>query len=201
MADRGRRFSGAARGRLRHAALDAAERLGGRDGWSSLRMADVAAEVGISRQTLYAEFGSRPELLRQVVAARSGHLLDALSRLLARPDAIDPVRGAAAFLISSGRADPLVRHLVAGDGPDLGDSLRAGAASLVDVATRVLVAHVVGRRPEVDAAPLQIAAEAFARLVVSHVMAPDRDIDAAADAISAVLSPYLRTLLASAEPE
>ncbi|WP_374204872.1 hypothetical protein [Pseudonocardia sp. WMMC193] len=89
----------------------------------------------------------------------------------------------------------------AGNGPDLGDSLRAGAASLVDVATRVLVAHVVGRRPEVDAAPLQIAAEAFARLVVSHVMAPDRDIDAAADAISAVLSPYLRTLLASAEPE
>ncbi|MGQ5228634.1 helix-turn-helix domain-containing protein, partial [Streptomyces sp. yara] len=40
---------------------------GARRPWSAVRMVDVAAAAGVSRQTLYNEFGSKDGLARALV--------------------------------------------------------------------------------------------------------------------------------------
>ena len=66
-----RPYAVAARELLRDTLLDAARReLEGR-GWNEVTMAEIAAAAGVSRQTLYKEFGSRDEFA-QVFVVREG---------------------------------------------------------------------------------------------------------------------------------
>jgi len=53
-------YAEAAKALLRDTLFDAAGELLRHRGWSDLTMADVATAAGVSRQTLYKEFGSRP---------------------------------------------------------------------------------------------------------------------------------------------
>lgn len=67
----------------RESLLDAAYTALARRSWSTVRMVDVAAAAGVSRQTLYNEFGSkeglrgrwsegRPTAISSVSSGRSG---------------------------------------------------------------------------------------------------------------------------------
>src|SRR4051812_47333613 len=51
----------------RESLLDAAYTALARRAWSAVRMVDVAAVAGVSRQTLYNEFGSKEGLARALV--------------------------------------------------------------------------------------------------------------------------------------
>ncbi len=53
------RFRESVRSLLREQVLDAAYRLVAAEGWNGLRMTSIARAAGISRQTLYNEFGSK----------------------------------------------------------------------------------------------------------------------------------------------
>ena len=57
------------RRRMREAMLSAAHGLAVARGWGAVRMGEVAQHVGVSRQTLYAEFGSK-EALGQALVLR-----------------------------------------------------------------------------------------------------------------------------------
>lgn len=57
---------GAASARTRSAILDAAHRLLNRPAGSGLTLEEVAAEAGVTRPTVYNQFGSRPALLAAV---------------------------------------------------------------------------------------------------------------------------------------
>ena len=70
-----RRYSEAARELLRTTLLDAARALLGERGWARVTMADVAARVGVSRQTLYNTFGSRDELAQALVLREQERML------------------------------------------------------------------------------------------------------------------------------
>ncbi|MEU0985188.1 TetR/AcrR family transcriptional regulator [Streptomyces sp. NPDC005953] len=51
--------------------------------WSAVRMVDVAAAAGLSRQTLYNEFGSKDGLARALVRREADAYLQGVDRLLA----------------------------------------------------------------------------------------------------------------------
>src|SRR5918999_755746 len=51
--------------------------------WSAVRMVDVASAAGVSRQTLYNEFGSKEGLGRALVRRAVDEYLDGLERALA----------------------------------------------------------------------------------------------------------------------
>ncbi|HTD09634.1 MAG TPA: helix-turn-helix domain-containing protein, partial [Solirubrobacteraceae bacterium] len=75
-------YAVAARELLRNTLLDAArEELRSRR-WADVTMADVALAAGVSRQTLYKEFGSREEFAQVLV------MREADSFLLAVEDAV-----------------------------------------------------------------------------------------------------------------
>lgn len=56
--------------------MDAAAALAERSGFGAVNVAAVAAEAGVSRQTVYANFGGREELVRETVVRISGQAVD-----------------------------------------------------------------------------------------------------------------------------
>ncbi|MEU6983288.1 TetR/AcrR family transcriptional regulator [Streptomyces sp. NPDC046324] len=53
--------------------------------WSAVRMVDVASAAGVSRQTLYNEFGSKEGLARALVRREADAYLQGVERILAAP--------------------------------------------------------------------------------------------------------------------
>ncbi|MGW3204631.1 TetR/AcrR family transcriptional regulator [Streptomyces sp. NPDC001135] len=69
----------------RESLLDAAHTALARRPWSTVRMVDVAAAAGVSRQTLYNEFGSKDGLARALVRREADGYLAGVERALAGP--------------------------------------------------------------------------------------------------------------------
>ncbi|MCO4774336.1 MAG: TetR/AcrR family transcriptional regulator [Deltaproteobacteria bacterium] len=75
----------------RAAILSSAETRLRADGPASLRLDDVARDVGVSRQAVLHHFGSRDALLRSVVERAWAGLFDNLGALAAGAGSLDPV--------------------------------------------------------------------------------------------------------------
>ncbi|MGW4028021.1 TetR family transcriptional regulator [Streptomyces sp. NPDC004838] len=78
-----------ARESLLNAALAALDELP----WSGVRMVDVAAAAGVSRQTLYNEFGGKDGLARALVRREADAYLLGVDRLLSDPHGNGPADG------------------------------------------------------------------------------------------------------------
>jgi AcrR family transcriptional regulator len=106
-----------ARELLRNTLLDAARDELQRRGWAQITMADIAAAAGVSRQTLYKEFGSRDEFAEAFVMREVDRFLLAVEGAV-REHLDDPARAlSAAFdvFLTAAAEDPLVRTLLGGD--------------------------------------------------------------------------------------
>ncbi|TGZ00937.1 TetR family transcriptional regulator, partial [Streptomyces rhizosphaericola] len=69
----------------REALLDAALRALGDRPWHTVRMVDVAALAGVSRQTLYNEFGAKGGLATALLRQAADRYLTGVDRALAAP--------------------------------------------------------------------------------------------------------------------
>ncbi|TJZ45206.1 helix-turn-helix transcriptional regulator [Streptomyces piniterrae] len=107
----------------RESLLDAAMTALTTRAWAAVRMVDVATAAGVSRQTLYNEFGSKEGLARALVRRETDNYLAGVDRLLAqegaaaagpRDDAAGRVVAAAAWTLRTARANPLVRAALTG---------------------------------------------------------------------------------------
>ncbi|MFD6973853.1 TetR/AcrR family transcriptional regulator [Streptomyces sp. NPDC059979] len=83
--------------------------------WPSVRMVDVAAAAGVSRQTLYNEFGGKAGLGRALVRREADRYLDGVDRALSTPaQAAERLAAVAEWTVRAARAHPLVRALLTG---------------------------------------------------------------------------------------
>ncbi|WP_434596239.1 TetR family transcriptional regulator [Streptomyces sp. A5-4] len=84
--------------------------------WSGVRMVDVASSAGVSRQTLYNEFGSKDGLARALVLREADAYLAGVERALAERsgDLRDRLLSVAEWTAGAARASPLVRALLTG---------------------------------------------------------------------------------------
>ncbi|MFF5719970.1 TetR/AcrR family transcriptional regulator [Streptomyces buecherae] len=102
----------------REALLNAAFRAVGRRPWGTVRMVDVAAAAGVSRQTLYNEFGNKDGLARALVRRETEAYLRGVEQALAPGDeARDPadrLAAAAAWTVRVARGNALVRAALTG---------------------------------------------------------------------------------------
>ncbi|HUR75039.1 MAG TPA: TetR family transcriptional regulator [Sporichthya sp.] len=81
--------------------LDAVEELIGEGGLRAVSIASAAAGAGVSRQTVYAQFGTREELIAESITVMSGR---ALGEIVERIDPIDDPGEYVVELLVSGRA-------------------------------------------------------------------------------------------------
>ncbi|NBE56923.1 TetR/AcrR family transcriptional regulator, partial [Streptomyces boluensis] len=94
----------------RESLLDAACTALARRAWSAVRMVDVAAAAGVSRQTLYNEFGSKDGLARSLVRRETDTYLAGADRALREGG----LPAAAEWTVLRARGNVLVRALLTG---------------------------------------------------------------------------------------
>ncbi len=99
----------------RESLLDAAFAALARRPWSAVRMVDVAATAGVSRQTLYNEFGSKEGLARALVRREADGYLAGAERALAAPgDVRERLTATARWTVCAARGNALVRAVLTG---------------------------------------------------------------------------------------
>jgi len=194
-------YAEAARTLLRDTLLDAAGDLMRERGWAEVTMADVAAAAGVSRQTLYHEFGSRSDFAQAYVLRETGRFVVAVEAALTSR-AGDP-RGAlaAAFevFLTAAEGHPLIRAIVAGDGnEELLALVTTQGGPVLGRAVELLQPILAATWPQVDAAHLHLVADCAVRLAISHAALPGGPARATAAAVAEVLGPYVDGLVAPA---
>ena len=99
----------------RESLLDAAYSALARRPWSAIRMVDVAAVAGVSRQTLYNEFGSKEGLARALVHKEADAYLAGVERALTAPgDARERLAATAEWTAAAARRNALLRAMLTG---------------------------------------------------------------------------------------
>src|SRR3712207_5129020 len=108
------RYRDTARQHLRQAIVEAARQLTIDRGWDAVRMADVAARVGVSRQTLYNEFASKAGLGEAVAQREIEVFVDGVRAALSThgADVHAAVYAAVTFVLSEAAADPLIKAVL-----------------------------------------------------------------------------------------
>lgn len=201
-----RPFAEVSRSLLRETVLDAVDRLLAERSWSAVTMGQVATAAGVSRQTVYNEFGNRAELARAYAIWSAHGLLDDVERSVAehRDDLVDALVSTFAALLAVGHRHPLIRALggpAAGGGDpaagELATALVSGPRSVLVVVASERLAGIIGRTwPALPTPTVAAVSEVLVRLAVSHLLLPTAEPDEAAAQVAAVLSPLLERLQA-----
>ncbi|MBT2468463.1 TetR/AcrR family transcriptional regulator [Streptomyces sp. ISL-66] len=83
--------------------------------WPAVRMVDVAASAGVSRQTLYNEFAGKTGLGHALVRRDAAWYLDGVERALTSPGGrAERLVAVAEWTVRASQARPLVRALLTG---------------------------------------------------------------------------------------
>jgi AcrR family transcriptional regulator len=156
-------------------------------GFRRLRMADIAARVGVSRQTVYNEFGDKSRLAQALVLHETARLLDGIETALdAHADPHQAIRAAVRYVLQEGHDNPLVKASLTGDGAEeLLPLLTTRGEPMLLAARERVAAHLRDKWATPDAG---MVADTAVRLTVSHLVLPLDPPDHAADSIARVVS-------------
>ena len=180
---------------LREAIVDAARAAAVSQGWAAVKMADVADAVGVSRQTVYNEFGNKAGVAEALTAREVSRFVDAVrAELLAHGGDIRAAGEAAILRTLTEAADnPLVKAILTGTEGDDGllPYLTTRSELVLTTASAVVRDWASEHVPEAGEDTVAAAAESIVRLVLSHVVLPS----APAEQTAAVLADTLVRLL------
>lgn len=193
-------YQEAVRELLRASILDAMRGLLTERDWAKITLADVAGRAGVSRQTLYNEFGSRAGLAQAYALRLADDLVDHVRAAVTGNvgDARAAFReGLSGFFLDSA-ADPLVRSLLAGEAkPDLLRLITLDAGPLVEHATDRLAAVFEHSWVAATAAQSQVVAHALVRIALSYIPNPPGPGRNAPAELAELLAPYVEGILAA----
>ena len=163
----------AARTLLRDTVFGAVDELVRTQGWKATTMSHVADAAGVSRQTLYNEFGSRQELVEAYVLREISRLLDEASDAVrARVD--DPhaaLESAFALFLKLASDEPFVQVVVANRG-DSGEILQLVTEIAYPIGVAQVTALITELWPQAATADAHLVADTLVRLAVSHALYP-----------------------------
>ncbi len=185
------------RTRLRAALVGAARDLTVEHGWDNVRMADVAREAGVSRQTVYNEFGGRPGLAEALATTEIEQFADAVRRELAAHGGDVRAAGRAAILrvLTEAAGNPVARGIwtsTRGGADELLPFLTTRSGVVLAVAGAVVSEWAAVHLPHLGEDVVGAAADAIIRLTVSHIVQPVAGPEDSADALAEVFVRLLR---------
>ncbi|AHH21089.1 putative transcriptional regulator, TetR family [Nocardia nova SH22a] len=195
-------YQEAARSLLRTSVLDAVRELLVERDWGKITLGDVAAQAGVSRQTLYNEFGSRTGLAQAYALRLADQLVDHVGAAI--DDNVGDARsafreGLANFILDSA-ADPLVQSLVVGEAKlDLLRLITLDAGPLIEHAAQRLAAAFERSWVGASSSQADVLAHALVRIAISYIPTPAAVHRDAPEELSLLLSPYVEAILAASE--
>lgn len=180
------------------AIIDAVAELVSTRGWSATTMSDVAAAAGVSRQTVYNEFGTRQDLVQAYVVREIETLVAAVETQVRAhaDDAHAALSGAFGLLLRLASHEPLVRVIVAD--AEGGQLIRILTSTGLAVATERVGALIEQVWPQVGRHDARLIAESLARLAISHAIVPTAGPEASAAAVARLVGPFIDMVLSHA---
>lgn len=143
--------------------------------WSRVRMADVARAAGLSRQTLYYEFGSK-DALAEALALREAE------RYMAGAEAArvghegtpgSAVAASTEWTLREAASNPLLKAVLTDDSGGLLPFLTTRSDALLSAARDRTVGYLSAHWPELPAEHVRLVADAVIRLTLSHLVLPE----------------------------
>jgi AcrR family transcriptional regulator len=196
-------YSLAARNLLRSTLLDAARHELSERRWADITMADIARTAGVSRQTLYKEFGSRDEFAQVLVMREANSFLDAVESAV-NSHLDDPALAlAAAFdvFLTAAAENPIVSTIVGGEGSEeLLALFTTQGTPLVDGAVARVTAVLLAGWPLVAVTDAELLSECLVRLAISYAALPKGPASMTASSVATLLGPYIERLVTQATP-
>lgn len=146
-------------------------------GWSSLTMAKLADRVGVSRQTVYNELGSKPALAEAMVLRELETFLSGVQQAFdAHPDdVVAAIRAATESALARAESNPLLHAVLTsyqGADSDLLPLLTTHAEVVLGAAGEMIRAQVAHYDVALSPDRLERLVDFVVRLVLSHVMQP-----------------------------
>jgi AcrR family transcriptional regulator len=182
----------------RDALLDAAYDVVVAGNWQAARMLDVAAAAGVSRQTLYNEFGSKDAVAEALTMREASRFLEGTSRFLDEIHPDQPVAAVAAateWTIHEAANNPLLKAILTDDTSELLPFLTTRGDAIIAAARSQIEGYWRAHWPDIDADEVAFAAETVARLTLSYLVMPSDGPDGSAEAIAARMSQLVQRLL------
>ena len=166
-------------------------------GWAGVTMGKLADRVGVSRQTVYNEVGSKPLLAEEMVLAELAKFLAVVDAAFDRQptDLVEAIRGACRGVLDLARSNALLQAVVSasyGAETELLPLLTSRNDALVLTATRVVRDRVTSSPIAIDDRHLDAAIDMVVRLVLSHVVHPIAEPADTADDIAWICDRTLR---------
>lgn len=187
-------YQEAARELLRQTVFDAARDQLGRQPWSEITMADIASGAGVSRQTLYNEFGNRNEFGFAFVIHEAERFMDDVEEavLAHRDDPRAAVLAALEHFLNAAGGDPLIRILLSDDGTGgMLPFVTTQGLPVVQWAAARLMSVIEEGWPEAPEGEVKTLSESLVRLAISYVTTPGDSAEEAAKAVSELLGPFI----------
>ena len=177
----------------RAALLDAAYDAALAGDWERVRMADVAAAAGVSRQTLYYEFGSK-DALAQALALREAErwtqgALAAMTGHEGTP--VEAVTASTVWTLEEAARNPLLKAVLTDDVGGLLPFLTTRSEQLQATARHHLHEHVRSHWPDLEPTRVELAADVVVRLTFSHLLLPGGRPEQVAHDIAVLVSALL----------
>ncbi|HEY4018899.1 MAG TPA: TetR family transcriptional regulator [Pseudonocardiaceae bacterium] len=185
----------AARGLLRDTIIAAVDELARTRGWAATTMTHVADVAGVSRQTVYNEFGSRQALVEEYVTREVRNLV-AEVEIAVREHADDPsaaLLAAFGLFLKLASDEPIIRIIVAdADSSHLMRLLTNLGTSVADDRIARLIVDVW---PQASTEDAELIADSLVRLAISHAVAPGADPDTTSRNVTRLVGPLIHDIL------
>ena len=183
---------------LRQRIVEAAVQLTTDVGWSQVTMSKLAGTVGVSRQTVYNEIGTKPALAESMILTELERFLGVVGTAFDEhpDDLVAAIRGASGAVLELAQDNRLLHAVVSathGADTELLPLLTTHAESLLAAAKLVIAQRVAPYDIRLDAAHLDAAIDMVVRVVLSHVMQPSGTPAGTADDIAWISARVLRS--------
>ncbi len=164
-------------------------------------MGDIAATAGVSRQTLYKEFGNKSEFAVNLTIHEGERFLGAVEDAV-RAHTEDPraaIRAALELFLRTAGEDPLIRMVVTDDGSGgMLPFVTTQGMPVVVWATARLSAVIEEGWPQAPKGDVKLLAEALVRLAISYITNPSGTPESTAASVADLLGPFIDRALGTA---
>lgn len=190
------RSGAVSRGRpTREALLDAAHAAIVAGRWPHVRMADVASEAGVSRQTLYNEFGNKDALCQALALREARRFLAGTQSAMERHggNPADAVGAGVSWGLRVAADNPLVTAVLTDDAAGLLPFMTTRAEPVLDAVRDGIAAFLTEHWQTIPVARAREAADVAVRLTLSYLILPMEPLDVSAARIAHVVDRLLHS--------
>lgn len=194
------RYTDAVKALLRERVIAAVDQFVRTKGWSATTMMQIAEAAGVSRQTVYHQFGSRQALLQAYLTGEIDNIIQQVEQAVMQhiDHPRDALHDAFALFMRLASEEPAIQLVLDGNDEMELRQLLVILGSIMS--TERIGALITQAWPGTAAADAAVLAESIVRLAISHALLPGADPAIVPDQITRLLGPFMDLVIAASPP-